>query len=229
MTVFPPCSYRKCSSVLPCLIGMSTFGFQHSQISLSCLAELTVALHLLSGNTRSDSPFLNTDAKMERTEEIVSKTVHERETDLSIHCCHFSIWQKDFGWLVFFKRGKVVNYSHPYFAWVDTPHSIWLFVAETRCFSLLLFRLAPAVSARAENFSEQWLSVYAIQEDTAALLWKSVSKAVWEQDCKRKRERQSGRVKNKKLVFLFLLWQICILGRNMSYYIWKSAIHMNLY
>lgn len=105
MTVFPPCSYRKCSSVLPCLIGMNTFGFQHSQISLSCLAELTVALHLLSGNTRSDSPFLNTDAKMERTEEIVSKTVHERETDLSIHCCHFSIWQKDFGWL-FFLRGE---------------------------------------------------------------------------------------------------------------------------
>lgn len=77
-----------------------TFCFHHFQISLSCLAELTVAQHLLSVNSMSDSPFLNTDAKMERTEETARKIVHERVTDLPIHCCHFSFWLKDFGWLL---------------------------------------------------------------------------------------------------------------------------------
>lgn len=97
----PSLLLQKVFSALPCLIGKNTFNLQHSQISLSGLPELRVALHLLSVNTRSDSPFLNTDVKMERTEEIAGKIVHERVTDLPIHCCRFSFWQKDFGCLFF--------------------------------------------------------------------------------------------------------------------------------
>lgn len=187
MRVFPPCSYRKCSSAPPCLIGMNTFCFQHFQISLSCLAELTVALHLLSVNSRSDSPFLNTHTKMERTEETARKIVHERVTDLPIHCCHFSFWLKDFGWLLasVFRRGKVLDYNHPYFAWACT---FWLFVAETRWFSLLLFSFAPALSARAENFSEQWLSEYMQHQKTQMFSCENQSQKQYEREQARKRE-----------------------------------------
>lgn len=76
-----------------------------------------------------------------------------------------------------------------------------------------------------------WLSEYMQHKKTQLFSREKQSQKQYEREQARKRkwERLSGRKKNKKLVFLFLLWQICTLGRNMSYCIWKSAIHMNLY
>lgn len=113
---------KKHFSAPPCIIGMNTFCFQHCQISLSCLAELTVALHPLSVNTRSDSPFSNTDAKMERTEETAREST-AWESNRSANPLLLLFLLAERLWLVacHFRRGKVVDYSHPYFAWVYIP------------------------------------------------------------------------------------------------------------
>lgn len=94
---------------------------------------------------------------------------------------------------------------------------------------MLLVRFAPAVSHRAENFSEQWLSqsICKTRRNSCSLVRTSLKSRTRETELAKGRGRQAGRSKNKKLVFSFILWQICILRRNMSYCIWNSAIHMD--
>lgn len=60
--------------------------------------------------------------------------------------------------------------------------TIWLLVAETRWLSLLLFRFAPALCARAENFSEQWLSECMQHKQTQLFSCESQSQKQYERE-----------------------------------------------